>query len=264
MDENRACESCVKEPIGTINIVRVIAKVDECFAANDLAQAGETLRYWEREARKLGDSCGLLSVLNEELGYYRRTGERDAALAAVAEAIELLQQKGMTDRVSGATIYVNAATTLKAFGEAERGLPYYDRAEEIYLAQGKGDSYEYAALLNNKALALGDLKRYDEAEACYLKSIEILKAEGKHDGEIAVSYINLAHIVFDRDQTAYERVESLLDLAWEYINSDRQPRDANYAFVISKCAPSLRYFQRDLEADALEEVAAEIYAAGKR
>ena len=103
------------------------------------------------------------------------------------------------------------------------------------------------------------LPRPKEDERCYLSAIEILKEEGKHDGEIAISMINLAHLVFDRDDTAYERVESLLDEAWEYINSPRQPHDANYAFILSKCAPSLDYFKRHDEADALREVAKEIY-----
>jgi len=54
-------------------------------------------------------------------------------------------------------------------------------------------------------------------------------------------------------------VEALLDEAWDYLNSDRQPRDANYAFIISKCAPSLKYFNRNDEAEALLAVAKVIY-----
>ena len=91
-----------------------------------------------------------------------------------------------------------------------------------------------------------------------------MKKVGFHDGEIAISLIMLAHLTFDRDDTAYEKVEALLDEAWEYINSDNQPKDGNYAYVLRKCAPSFDYFQRPMEAQALREVAKEIYDQGKK
>jgi tetratricopeptide (TPR) repeat protein len=243
--------------------MRFIENLDKFFATNDLKGAGDYLLYWENEARALQDDCGLLSVLNEEIGYYRRTNDSDKGLKAVYDALELLKIKDLTDNVTGATIYINAATTLKCFGKAEEGLPCYDVAEKIYLERGREKSFDYAALLNNKAAALCDLGKYDDAEICYNKAIDILKIDGKHDGEIAVSLVNLAHLIYDRDDTAYNKVEETLDLAWDYINSKNQPHDANYAFIISKCAPSFRYFKREIEADALEETAKEIYESNK-
>lgn len=256
--ERFECSSCSKEPTGRINVGRFIAKLDECFKTDDLAEAARTVEYWENEARSLNDACGLLSVLNEEIGLYRRMNEKDKALRAVRLAKEIVDFSENND-VSRATVMVNAATTLKAFGYPAEGLPYFDKAEEIYIDNGKKDSFEHAALLNNKSSSLCDLKRYDEGEKCLNYAIEILKKEGKHDGEIAVSLINLAHLTYDRDENSYEAVEAILDKAWEYINSENQPHDANYAFIISKCAPSLRYFKRELEAEALEQTAAEIY-----
>lgn len=255
----RECRSCVKEPVGTISVARFIDRLDRCFAHNDLQEAASCIAYWKQEAANLGDLRGLLSVVNEELGFYRRTGEEQAGLRAVEQARALVEELGMGEEVSGATILVNAATTLKAFGRAAEGLPCYQQAERIYLAHGMEWAYEYAAMLNNRAAALCDLKRYDEGEADYRKAIDILEREGAHDGEIAVSLMNLAHLTFDRDNTSYQRVEPLLDEAWEYLNSRRQPRDGNYAFILSKCAPSFEYFGRTMAADALREVAEEIY-----
>ena len=42
---------CVKEPIGTIPIGRIIDKLDVLFGHNEMEKAGELLRYWEAEAR---------------------------------------------------------------------------------------------------------------------------------------------------------------------------------------------------------------------
>lgn len=253
------CRSCAKEPSATISVARFIDRLDQCFARGDLKEAAACIDYWEQEARSLGDLRGLLSVINEQLGFYRRTNDCKAGFQAVKEAIELVEQLGMGEEVSGATILVNAATTLKSFGKAREGLPLYEQAERIYLAHHMEWAYEYAAMLNNRAAALCDLEQYDEGEACYRKAIRILRRDGTHDGEIAVSLVNLAHLTFDRDNNAYDQVEPLLDKAWEYINSRNQPHDGNYAFILSKCAPSFEYFGRKLEAAALREVAEEIY-----
>ncbi len=250
-------------PAGRVDIPRLLRRLDDCFAADDLPAAGRLLRAWETEARGLGDESGLISILNEEIGFYRRTGEKEPALAAVREAIALVAKKGIGGRESGATVLVNAATTLKAFGLAAEGLPFYDEAERSLLAAGRGESFTFAALLNNKGGALADLGRCDEAEACYRRAMAILRAEGAHDGEIAVSLVNLAHLFWTRDPSRTEPVEAALDEAWEYIHSPRQPHDANYAFILSKCAPSYRFFGREMEADALEAVSREIYGGAK-
>ena len=54
-------------------------------------------------------------------------------------------------------------------------------------------------------------------------------------------------------------MEALLDGAWDYINSPRSPRYGRYADALLKCAPSFEYFQRPEAAQALREVAEEIY-----
>lgn len=242
-----------------ISAQRFIDQLDRCFNRGDMKAARQCLEGWEREARELGDSRGLLTVLNESVGFYRRTQKKSKALAALRECMRLVEQLGLGDSLSGATILVNAATTLAFFNSPEEALPLYGQAAACFECHGADDTYEYAALLNNRAGALNALKRWDEAEACWRRAVEILKKEGRHDGEIAISLVMLAHLTFDRDETAYAQVEALLDEAWAYINSPRQPHDGNYAYVLRKCAPSFEYFQRPEAAQALREVAKEIY-----
>ena len=247
----------------SIDIQRFLNRLDSCFNKNDMKAARECITFWEEEARKMNDERGLLIVLNEAVGFYRRSKKKSKAIKAMEESLELVEKLGLSQTLSGSTIYINAATTLSFFGREEEGLELYDKAAKCFEAENKTDTYEYAALLNNKAGTLNELKRYDEAEKNWLKAIEILKAEGKHDGEIAISLVMLAHLTFDRDDNAYDEVEALLDEAWEYINSTRQIRDGNYAYVLRKCAPSFDYFQRPIEAQALREVAQEIYESNR-
>ena len=256
------CTGCSAENTSSVRVSRFIRRLDAYFATNDLAGAGQHLSFWEGEMRADGDTAGLITVLNEEVGYFRRTGDRENALRVTRDVLSMLDAFGADRHPAGATVLINAATTLKFCERPAEGLPLYDRAQAVYRENGKEDTFEYAALLNNKAAALCDLARYDEAEACNLRAIDSLQKIGGHDGEIAVTLVNYAHLLYDRNENDVPRVEKTLDAAWELLNSPRQPHDANYAFILSKCAPSLRYFGRTVEADALEAVAAEIYAAG--
>ena len=180
-------------------------------------------------------------------------------MEAMEESLTLVERLGQTNSLSGATVFVNAATTLSFFGSKEEAIGLYGRAASCFEAEKKTECYEYAALLNNRAATLYEMKRYDEAETDWLSAIQILKAVGFHDGEIAVSLLMLAHLTFDRDGSSYEKIEALLDEAWDYINSDNQPKDGNYAYILRKCAPSLDYFKRPEEAQACRNVAKEIY-----
>lgn len=243
----------------TIPIQRMIGRLDACFGHNDMKGAGECIRFWEAEARRLEDERGLLTVLNEAVGYYRRTKRKTRALEAMEESLQLVEKLELTRSISGATIYTNAATTCSFFGNEKKALELYEKAAGCFLAENRTDTYEYAALLNNRASTFYTLKRYDEAEKDWREAIGLLKKIGCHAGEIAISLIMLAHLTFDRDDTAYDAVESLLDEAWDYINSEDQPKDGNYAYVLRKCAPSLDYFQRPIEAQACRDVAREIY-----
>lgn len=247
-----------------IDTKRFLERLDSCFDRNDMRSARECISFWENEARQAGDERALLTVLNEAVGVYRRTQKKGKAINAMQEALDLVEKLGLSDTLSGSTVYINAATTLSFLGEEEKSLALYDKAARCYIANGKTQTYEYATLLNNKAGALNALKRYDAAESCWKEAVEILKAEGRHDGEIAISLVMLAHLKYDRDDTAFDATEKLLDEAWDFLNSDRLIRDGNYAYVLRKCAPSFDYFQRPIEAQALRDVAKEIYESNRK
>ncbi len=254
----KPCSSCCKEPAEQIPVGRVLERLDGFFAQNDLAQAKETLEFWEKEAQKLGDAKGLLAVVNEQLGLYRRLNDASKGLQAVQTALTLLKQIGSRDLAS-ARVYINLATTLRAFDQPQKAAAYYALAEEMLNEQGAQNTFEYATLLNNQSATLQALGLLAQGADCLKRAIAVLKQLGGRDAEIALSLVNLAHITFDADDQAYEKVERMLDEAWEAINAPNQKRDENYAFLISKCAPSFRYFCREPEAKALEETAAEIY-----
>lgn len=252
------CKGCSKESYDVIPIRRIMEKLDLHFKKNDLKSAGELLLYWEREARNLFDDRGLLEILNEEIGYYRRTNESERALGAVSDAFELIEKLEITEEESSATVYLNGATTMKAFGKTAEAMQYYERAKEIYDRLLSPNDYRFAAYYNNISSAYKDLGDSKKAEmACY-SAISVLEGNSDFNGEIAVTHVNLAHIYYDLDNFD-ERVYEHMELAWELLSSNENRHDGAFAFLCSKCYPSFGFFGYFEYEKKLKELCREIY-----
>jgi tetratricopeptide (TPR) repeat protein len=258
-NENLNCKSCSKESYAKVPIARVIEKLDELFSRNDLSSVGRLLEYWENEARALRDDRGLLEILNEEIGYFRRTSEKEKGIAAVNEAFALLEKNAVSDTVTAGTVYLNGATTMKAFGMAREAMPYYEKAQEIYESNLEANDYKLAAFYNNISSAYKDIGDFKNAEdACYT-AIEILESKGGYLGEIAVTLVNIAHLYHERDPLD-ERIYELMERAWSCLSSNKNTHDGNFAFICSKCYPSFEYFGYFEQAAKLKELTEFIYA----
>lgn len=248
-----ACPDCGNESGRTVDMQRITDKLDRFFARDDLAGAEKLLLYWENESRTNSDDRGLLQIRSEQIGFYRRTGEKDKALAAVDEALSLIGKLGLETTVSGATIMLNAATTMKAFGLARKALDWYAAAGEIYRENLEPEDFRMAGFYNNLATALSELGLYSDAKESYTKAAKILEQRGDADGELAVTYVNMAYLP-DCDS------EKFMKAAWALLDSDKLPRDGNYAFIASKCAPAFGQFGMTAIRDELNKRKEEIYA----
>ncbi len=263
MSEGKCC--CSKEPMGSIPIMRILDKLDMLFDKNDMAEAGRLLEYWENEARALNDTRGLLEILSEQVGYYRSMEDEEKGLRAVNEALGLLNCTDSGDSVANATIYLNCATTMKAFGKAAEAMEYYEKAKDVYERLLPDDDFRLAGLYNNYASALSDVGgKNDEARDMYIKAIAVLKKKGGYS-ELAVTYVNYALLVYDTEPGNYEvnenMIEGFLELAYECLNDESIPRDGNYARSCEKCSSVFGFFGYFLEKSELEERVKKIYEA---
>ena len=160
------------ERIRSIPQRRVVEKLDEYMSRRDYAGAERHLRYWLEEARLGNDARGMLLVRNEQVGHYRKTGEREKAMEALDAALELVDRLGFQGTLSAGTTYVNAATCLSAFGQQERALALFQQARPLYEASAHARPDLLGGLYNNMALACAALGRYDEAEDLYHRAME--------------------------------------------------------------------------------------------
>ena len=249
-----------EEPEGHIPVDRIIRKLDGLFDKNDMDEAGRLLEHWQKEAVALRDRRGELAITSELIGYFRKTGAREKALACVERGVELVDALGLSESVSGATILLNAATTLKAFDLAKDALPLYDRAEAVYEKALAPDDARRGGFLNNKALALSDLGQFEQAESCFLRAVEIMRKVKNGEPDLAVTYVNLAHLYEDWLEEPEQKIRACLDRALELLDRPEVPRNGYYAFVCNKCAPSFGYFGYFLADKDLKQRAESIYA----
>ena len=248
-----------KKPIERIPVNRIISKIDECFEKNDMAGAGKVLEYWANEAVAFNDLDGELAVMSEMMGYYRKTGEKEKALKSVKRGFELINLTGREKDVSTATVMLNGATTLKAFGQAEKAEKIYGEVLEVYNKFLDKNDEKFGGFYNNFALCLQDLKKYEKAEDCFKKALAVMKNVKGGKPDMAITYSNLA--------TLYElwlggedkKIEECLDKAFSLLDGDDVTKNGYYAYVCEKCAPVFGYFGYFLQDAELKKRAKEIY-----
>ena len=107
------------------------------------------------------------------------------------------------------------------------------------------------------ALCLVDLKMYDDAIKYYNMAISVMRLGG-HILEIAISQINLAHLYFEIDKK--RQADDCVKEAIKLLKDQSVEKNGYYAFVCSKCAPSIEWFGYLNEAKEFSKIAEEIYA----
>lgn len=241
-----------------ISMRTFLNELDSLFAKEDLQGAEACVLRWLDLARECGDKPGELIVLNEMTGFYRQTKNEEKGLAAVSEAFALLDSFDF-DKKTAATIYLNGATTMKAFGKSGEAMEYYEKAHNIFSETLDKNDPLFAGFYNNIALALQDLKRYSEAEEYFLKATKITESNPENELETAISLVNLAHLYYDIDNSD-ERINGLMDKAMDILDCPDYFGYKKYAFTCRKCAPSFGFFGFFLAEKKLNERADRIYA----
>ena len=242
-----------------INVPKLLEELDLIYASENLVEAEELLESSLEKARNMGDWSSELSILSEMMGFYRRNNKADKGLCSVYDGLDLIKAHGLEGSVSGATVMLNAATTQKAFGDAEKAVEIYEKVKKIYGRELDENDPRNAALFNNFATTLVDLERFEEAEKLYLRAIALTEKATESLLDCAVSYVNMAHLYEKWQGGECERIEDCLARAEALIGDERIKRDAYYAFVCEKCAPAFDYFGFFLLAEELRRISREIY-----
>lgn len=249
----------------SIPMQRIVDKLEEYCTVKDFDGARRHLKYWLSEAQAQGDIRGQFSVQNEMMGFYRKQGEYDEAIASVKEAVCLMEILGNEDTISGATCHVNCGTVYDTFSEPENALMHFTKAEKIFEALAFKDLFRLGSLYNNMALAYMELGRYPEAMDYYAKALDTMEQLAGSELEQAITYLNMADCAALEEglDIAAGEINGYLEKAKKLIDTDALVRDGYYAFVCEKCSPGFNCYGDFEYAEELDRRAADIYNKAK-
>lgn len=177
------------------DMTQILNQLDRLLGEKKLQEAEDFMQEIKQQAKEEDNANTQLQILNEMIGFYRQTSQKEKLLQSIEEAVGLANAMGLEGSRPYATTLLNAATGYRSLGELQRAYLYYNKVEEIY----KNDSLEHdmlmASLCNNYSLLYQEMKQFDKAEEYLLKALEIAK-ENTANFEIAVTYTNLANTCF--------------------------------------------------------------------
>ncbi len=259
--EEPRCPFCRPDEISPVPVGRIIEKLDEYLGRNDYGSAERHLKYWKNEAEKNGDRRGWLSVVNEQIGLYRKLGKEAEALAASDEALALAEDLEMDGTATMATTLINAATASKAFGRASEAIPMYEKARNIYEASLKPDDSRLGGLYNNMALALMDTGDYKGSGELFEKALKVMESSPSGKAEMAITYTNMADLRLLElgKEKAEPEILKLMEAARNLLDSRELPENGYTAYVFEKCAPAFEEYGFKEYADELLRRADNIY-----
>ena len=255
------CPLCSPNKRHTVPISRILEKADEYFAANDYAGAEKHLLYWLEEARQSEDRQGILSLMNECIGLYRKTDKREKALSFSDDTIKFALDAGYGDSVTMGTTYINAATAYVAFGDSRSALPLYEKAKTLYEQLLSPADKRLGGLYNNMALAVAAMGDHPRARELFQKALSVmLETDGGETGA-AITYCNLADLTAKEDgiEAGEEQIGKYLEEAMTLLDKISMRRDAEYAYCCEKCAPTFGLYGYFLYEKTLDERARSIY-----
>ena len=239
---------------------RIMAKMREYEDASDWNGAERHLKYWLAEAEMNRDDRGALMLHNELMGFYRKQGKRDEALAHAERAAELVEKLGMEDTVTAGTTWVNAGTVHEAFRDPVGGIAFFEKARENYEKNLPETDERLGGLYNNMALALTSCGRYQEAQAMFRSALRVMERQEHGEPEQAITLLNMADALEAElgPEEAAEYTEEFLDRAAALLDTENLPRNGYYAFVCEKCAPVFGHYGYFAEEAELAKRAKEI------
>ncbi|MBQ3372849.1 MAG: tetratricopeptide repeat protein [Oscillospiraceae bacterium] len=241
-----------------LDIPEIIKGLDARNNSGRESEAAAYLENWLAEARIRKDWRAELSLNNELLGQYRRSGDAEKGIRTVNEVLMLLKAHSLGSTVSGATILLNAATTLKCFGRAAESVPIFRHVARVYADHLDPLDYRFAGLYNNMALSFADTGDYLSAEKHFTMASGILEKCPGTENDRAVTFCNLAEL-YDAQDPEDPRISACMEKAWDLLNTPDLPKDGYHAFTASKCVPTFDRLGYFLYASELQKRADVIY-----
>lgn len=194
---NQVADDADQSP-ATFDTQQFLNGLDAIFDRHTAAtEAGPYLEQAMVDAENAGDEAGLLTVLNETMGFYRSQGRHKENQWIVQRALELAARMGLTTGTSEAwaTTLINCATAMRAAQQYDQAEDLYHQAQSVCRHSLAPTDRRLAALHNNLSMLYSETNRPDKAELELREALRIIEASSVNpdaDIDVASSHTNLA------------------------------------------------------------------------
>ena len=184
---------------------RFLQGLDAIFARH--VAASEAAPYLEQamsDAENAEDDAGLLTVLNETMGFYRSQGWHDKNQWIVQRTIELALRMGLEGSETWATTLINCATAMRAAKQYDQAEDLYTQALHCAEQVFSPDDRRIAALHNNLSMLYQETGKAEASEHELREAMRILREASDNpstDIDLASSCTNLALTLLDEGKT---------------------------------------------------------------
>ena len=204
-----------------MEIGKVLAEYDAMFGTVGLDKIEEFLVMKLKEAEEEQDFASMFTLLNESIGFYRDTTQKEKSLHDCEVLKNLLEQMKLEGRVEYATSLLNIANAYRAFGLHEESLNLHEEVEKTYKKYLDSKDFSYASLYNNWSLLYQEMGDFKSAKEKLKKALSIvdlypeamipqattrtnlavtlLQLGTKEDYRDAISYLEEALEVFEKE-----------------------------------------------------------------
>lgn len=175
--------------------------LDAIFEAHEGATKAEPyLLQAMDDAENARDDAGLLTVLNETMGFYRSQGRHEDNQWIVQRSIELALRMRLEGTEAWTATLINAATSMRAAGRYDQAEDLYHQAIDSAKTTLSPTDRRTAALHNNLSMLYSETGRPEQAlhelEAA-LRVLETASVDPSNDIDIAATHTNIALILLE-------------------------------------------------------------------
>lgn len=174
-----------------MNINDILHELDKLFATNQIMEVETFLKKHLEEAKEDKNISNQVTILNELMGYYRDLTRYEDSINICEEAMNLLHREGMQGTIPYATTLQNVANALRAAGQLNASLSYYNTVFTMYENQLEKTDIRYASLYNNMSLLYQEMMEYEKSCDSLKKALEIVSLNPNASIEVATTHTNI-------------------------------------------------------------------------
>ena len=238
-----------------MDIQKVLAEYDSMFGKYTLKEIEGFLLKHLSEARFKSEHEELVTLLNEAIGFYRDTTQKEKALKNCGALMEHLVEMKLEGTIPYATSLLNIANAFRAFDLHKEAVQLFEKVEEIYGNHISKEDFMYASLYNNWALAYQESGEYDKAAEMLRKALKIVDLYKEAIIPQATTRTNLASsLLAIGTESAYQEAVEHLSKALAIFEKDGG-KDFHYGAALVAMGDAYSYKENYRKA-------AEYYKAG--